>query len=326
MVSQTSDPLCDSLKAALRDWCRANCSFTDNLSLTGSIHLSCDGQAVLNCLLQEHINPKAPVKPKRLRRKSFTSSATSLVEKCLQPPADEKEQKGMKQSTSGSSIQAKLKALYPKKNKVSKEQKIDTSNVDACTQTPSRKTQTVVERLFDKSSTIASPPVELPSDILNVSKKSTKSNRQRSYSFTESKRSKRQKYDDTLLSLTDGEDDEPLDVKDLSKSTAEIGCTLCNRNFSSTSCLKEHVIKVHMQIKMHSCDMCDRDFYSKGALKMHKMRQHDPVENQIRCTVCEKSFILAYELREHLVVDHGDSSVVEENGSPNKTKAIETAV
>ncbi|XP_077296255.1 uncharacterized protein LOC143918313 [Arctopsyche grandis] len=77
-------------------------------------------------------------------------------------------------------------------------------------------------------------------------------------------------------------------------------CTLCPKEFSSSSHLSEHTKKYHLLERNHKCQECPSCFYSAYELKEH-MTMHTGVKN-FHCSVCSKTFARRRTLQVHMKI------------------------
>ena len=53
------------------------------------------------------------------------------------------------------------------------------------------------------------------------------------------------------------------------------------------------------KIKMYKCEICDKEFKSNGCLKQHFRNVHNP-EEEHQCNICQKVFRLKSQLELHV--------------------------
>lgn len=77
-------------------------------------------------------------------------------------------------------------------------------------------------------------------------------------------------------------------------------CQLCNRFFLTEDKLRLHHRRMHtIQKKSRVCNICGDAFKSLQALHYHNSSKHS-LEKKFQCTICEKRFILNYQLTVHM--------------------------
>lgn len=70
------------------------------------------------------------------------------------------------------------------------------------------------------------------------------------------------------------------------KPLINLKCEFCERELSSESNLRKHIIKVHQKIA--KCELCKMEFPERSLLKDHLASSHPPCV----CKHCGKSFAL----------------------------------
>ena len=61
--------------------------------------------------------------------------------------------------------------------------------------------------------------------------------------------------------------------------------------------LKNHKLQVHLGTLMHKCEICDKTFKSSSNLKRHAEKNH--LEDTVACNICSKSFQTTKLLADH---------------------------
>ncbi|XP_074658746.1 uncharacterized protein LOC141911651 [Tubulanus polymorphus] len=83
-------------------------------------------------------------------------------------------------------------------------------------------------------------------------------------------------------------------------------CMVCNRLFSSSTKLQNHV-NTHMNMKPYECSMCDKAFNDPSNLRMH-LKIHTG-DKRFKCNVCDKRFTQKAHLDMHQVVHTKEKSL-----------------
>lgn len=116
-------------------------------------------------------------------------------------------------------------------------------------------------------------------------------------------------------SVVQANDSDPQKKK---KKTEKIyKCELCDQTFSSNFSLKRHNQTYHLptstkktqkdngEKKAFECNKCKHSFGRKDLLKKHISRKHaDPAHSNLYCKQCEKKFVSAYNLKDHVLKCH----------------------
>ncbi|XP_077971590.1 uncharacterized protein LOC144425797 [Styela clava] len=87
-------------------------------------------------------------------------------------------------------------------------------------------------------------------------------------------------------------------------------CYICNKQFSSRSCLVRHVKLVHEGEKPYKCEQCYNRFADRNSLNRH-MAKHTgvPLPKTHECVICRKSFTRKSILNRHMR-SHGDKDFI----------------
>lgn len=75
-------------------------------------------------------------------------------------------------------------------------------------------------------------------------------------------------------------------------------CTLCDRTFSTTSTLFNHIRNKHTFEKKYKCDLCTMSFTNSAQLRRHKTK-HTGERNHI-CYLCGKKYLTNSDLNHHV--------------------------
>ncbi|XP_063697479.1 zinc finger protein 99-like [Culicoides brevitarsis] len=81
-------------------------------------------------------------------------------------------------------------------------------------------------------------------------------------------------------------------------------CSNCDKMFKTKRCLLNHNYKMHTPTelkKKYSCDHCEYTSFNKFSYKQHLGRHMDDEEKQFQCSVCQKTFVSIYRLKDHEV-------------------------
>ncbi|XP_032592400.1 zinc finger protein 227 isoform X2 [Drosophila grimshawi] len=79
---------------------------------------------------------------------------------------------------------------------------------------------------------------------------------------------------------------------------AENKCPYCQRAFKRKHHLTDHVRLVHEGVRAHKCEFCERSFGLARTLRIHLMGHTN--ERPFMCTICEKTFRQKTDLRIHI--------------------------
>lgn len=74
-------------------------------------------------------------------------------------------------------------------------------------------------------------------------------------------------------------------------------CGLCEKEFNSSSTLRDHIQYVHLG-KYYQCHFCGKQIRHKSDLLVH-LRKHSTSTNTYKCDACPKKFRTVYHLRRH---------------------------
>ena len=73
-------------------------------------------------------------------------------------------------------------------------------------------------------------------------------------------------------------------------------CHICQKKFSHSGNLKEHVRR-HEGVKPYVCCDCSKRFYTAGELKSHQLKHSE--FRQFYCSLCGKCYKRKYEVKSH---------------------------
>ncbi|KAJ8705668.1 hypothetical protein PYW08_012714 [Mythimna loreyi] len=78
-------------------------------------------------------------------------------------------------------------------------------------------------------------------------------------------------------------------------------CRHCNARFKNHMRRDEHLVAEHgVKLKVVKCQACDKTFPNTPALRIHTRRDH-LMERRFKCTVCDKAFFQAVDVKFHMV-------------------------
>lgn len=80
-------------------------------------------------------------------------------------------------------------------------------------------------------------------------------------------------------------------------------CTVCDKRFDSSYRLRMH-LNSHDGIRPFTCNFCPSSFFTSSCLAAHKTSVHNVGKKHV-CTICSRSFSLAYNMRQHMATHTG---------------------
>ena len=89
-------------------------------------------------------------------------------------------------------------------------------------------------------------------------------------------------------------------------------CHVCGEDLMWLKSLREHIAKVHEDIRSFKCQLCDKAFIIKGDLEAHMTimhtgkNKHPKKEKKIKCDTCGKYFTDNGKLGEHMNTHTGE--------------------
>ncbi|XP_063390654.1 PR domain zinc finger protein 5-like isoform X17 [Cydia fagiglandana] len=86
-----------------------------------------------------------------------------------------------------------------------------------------------------------------------------------------------------------------------STHTDKYKCTYCNKQYHTSTELKEHVA-THTGERPYACDMCNMRFTCKQGWKRHKVTHDDTKKSA--CPICNKLFARRYRIKGHIEKNH----------------------
>ena len=75
-------------------------------------------------------------------------------------------------------------------------------------------------------------------------------------------------------------------------------CNICGKKFSKPDYIQNHISIVHHKKTDHVCEFCNKGFSTVQTLKFHISLIHK--EKDIKCHLCDKTFRLGFQLKEHI--------------------------
>ena len=88
----------------------------------------------------------------------------------------------------------------------------------------------------------------------------------------------------------------------------DLECPVCQKPFTSTSRMRQHVTLKHLGVTKHQCQVCKKYYVNAQSLKAHES-SHDEKANPHKCTICGKAFPTQAKLADHLP-KHGEPMYV----------------
>ena len=88
----------------------------------------------------------------------------------------------------------------------------------------------------------------------------------------------------------------------------DLECPVCQKPFTSTSRMRQHVTLKHLGVTKHQCPVCKKYYVNAQSLKAHES-SHDEKLNPNKCTICGKAFPSQFKLSDHLP-KHGEPMYV----------------
>ena len=95
-------------------------------------------------------------------------------------------------------------------------------------------------------------------------------------------------------------------------------CLECNKSFSSSTKLKDHIKHIHNGEKRHQCDKCEKSFSQKVNLQRHLQGIHDRIR-KYNCKLCPATCSQKSNLKQHILKVHNEESKVDKK--PNEIVA-----
>lgn len=92
-------------------------------------------------------------------------------------------------------------------------------------------------------------------------------------------------------------------IKDVHFDVKELQCNICNKMFSRSCQLRNHLI-MHTGVRKFTCNICEKKFKQSGHLLNHKRIHSD--ERKFICSFCSKSFKQNIHLKSHLKTHTGE--------------------
>jgi KRAB domain-containing zinc finger protein len=79
-------------------------------------------------------------------------------------------------------------------------------------------------------------------------------------------------------------------------------CTICDRKFFTADALERHVEM--RSCKLEKCEICDKTYKNKNMLALHRLTHG--TTNAHPCQYCNRKFVFASSLEQHLIAEHID--------------------
>jgi uncharacterized Zn-finger protein len=80
-------------------------------------------------------------------------------------------------------------------------------------------------------------------------------------------------------------------------------CPSCNRSFSSSHTLRQHVERLHLRVDI-ACSVCNQVLTSKYDHRRHMTLVHSE-RSEVECPDCQRMFSSKYILKTHMASQHG---------------------
>ena len=100
---------------------------------------------------------------------------------------------------------------------------------------------------------------------------------------------------------------EQLPIKKLYTSVHEnkklYQCRVCDEEFSTSSGLKDHIVKIHKGRKIYQCPICSDKFIDKEKMNDHIVKIHKG-RKIFQCPICSDKFIDEEKMNEHISTVH----------------------
>ncbi|GIX89678.1 hypothetical protein CDAR_81181 [Caerostris darwini] len=81
-------------------------------------------------------------------------------------------------------------------------------------------------------------------------------------------------------------------------------CQICQKVFNSTSSLKRHNRRIHMNKRPYTCIECNRTFLQLSLLSRHSLLHHRTKPEEFLCRICKKTFSKSVILQKHIFTIH----------------------
>ena len=91
-------------------------------------------------------------------------------------------------------------------------------------------------------------------------------------------------------------------------------CKYCDKKYIESKGLKNHLQSIHQaEGKQFACEICSESFYAQIHLTTHIQKKHDFKKSIVEassCNICEKPFHNKHDLKRHLKIFHGKTTVL----------------
>ena len=92
-------------------------------------------------------------------------------------------------------------------------------------------------------------------------------------------------------------------LENVHECTQKLQCDTCMKIFSRKADLNKHTVRVHVKTHSLKCKHCEKAFKIPGNLNRHIRESHEKVKNH-NCEICEATFTRLIHLRDHIKHKH----------------------
>ena len=93
------------------------------------------------------------------------------------------------------------------------------------------------------------------------------------------------------------------------KKEKKFKCIACDKSYLGENHLRTHVLNVHEGKKEHQCNFCEMEYHRSDGLRRHMVKTHGNQADNVKCDLCDKTFIFKSYLRSHLKNAHEETAV-----------------